>query len=70
MKNLNENDRETILDALEAYKKQAGADKQEAISSTYKKAITSFHGSKGSSKEGDAIEDFKQKNRTDAGLDN
>jgi 1,2-phenylacetyl-CoA epoxidase catalytic subunit len=69
MKNLNENDRETILDALEAYKKQAGADRQDAINSTYEKAVSTFNSGKSSSKKG-AIEAFKQKNRTDAGLDN
>jgi hypothetical protein len=70
MNKLNENDRDTILDALEAYKKQAGADRQDAINSTYEKAITTFNSGKGSSKKGDAIEEFKRKNRKAAGLEN
>jgi hypothetical protein len=70
MNKLNSTDRETILDALESYKKQAAEDKQAAINSTYTKAINTFHSAKGSASKGDAIEEFKQKNRTAAGLDN
>jgi|AntRauTorcE11898_2_1112593.scaffolds.fasta_scaffold03333_6 hypothetical protein len=69
MDKLNDTDRATILDALESYKKQAGADKQAAINSTYKKAVNTFHGSKGSSNKKGAIEGFKQKNRQAAGLE-
>jgi hypothetical protein len=69
MKKLNSTDRETILDALESYKKQAAEDKQAAINSTYKKAITTFNSGGSSNKKG-KVEAFKRKNRAAAGLKN
>jgi hypothetical protein len=70
MNKLNSTDRETILDALESYKKQAPNDRQDAINSTYEKAINTFHSGKGSTNEKGKVEAFKRKNRAAAGLKN